>query len=226
MEQYNLIRRRRMKNLRLRVKEDGKVYVSAPYGVSVSVIDDFVASRADWIAEQRKKLSELAPSPTKTELNDGDVITLLGRPYVVTLVEGKEEAFLEGGMLVVPVENMNEAETKVLTLMAGICRSKCTEAVRMYLRKADYSGRAVDLQFKYMKSRWGSYNSRDNTITFNLAVCKLPEKYIDYIAAHEVTHIYVHNHSDDFYRAGEKIFDNFFRTDRELNKIRIGGIFS
>ncbi len=226
MEQYNLIRRRRMKNLRLRVKEDGKVYVSAPYGVSVSVIDDFVASRADWIAEQRKKLSELAPSPTKTELNDGDVITLLGRPYVVTLVEGKEEAFLEGGMLVVPVENMKEAETKVLTLMAGICRTKCTEAVRMYLRKADYSGRAVDLQFKYMKSRWGSYNSRDNTITFNLAVCKLPEKYIDYIAAHEVTHIYVHNHSDDFYRAGEKIFDNFFRTDRELNKIRIGGIFS
>lgn len=226
MEQYILTRRRRMKNLRLRIKEDGKVYVSAPYGVSVSIIDDFVASRTDWIAEQRERLSGSVPSAPKTELNDGDSIMILGEKYTVAFIDGKEEAFLEGGMLVVPVENENEAETKALTLMAEICRKKCTEAVGIYLEKAGYSGPPVNLRFKYMKSRWGSYNRQNNTITFNLAVCKLSEKYINYIAAHEVTHIYVHNHSDDFYRAGEKIYADFFRTDRELNKIRIGGIFS
>ena len=178
-----------MKNLRLRVKSDGNVCVSAPYGVSKTVIEEFVRSRADWISEQQKKLSEIVPQ-TPAELSDGSVITLL------------------------------------LMFMAKQCRKICTEAVQFYLERSGYKGSSVNLDFKYLKSRWGSYNRQKNLITFNLALCKLPEKYISYVAAHEVTHIFIHNHSDDFYKFGETIFKDFLKTDRELNRIRIGGLFS
>lgn len=214
-----------MKNLRLRVKSDGSVHVSAPYGVSQRTIDDFVESRTDWIREQRERLSEIAP-PSPSELSDGSVITLFGRQYVITVTDGEGEAFAEGGMLVVPLIDGESVETAVLVFMAKECRRICTEAVKVYLDRAGYKGSPVSLEFKYLKSRWGSYNRQKNKITFNLALCKLPEKYISYVAAHEVTHIFVHNHSDDFYKFGETIYDGFFRTDRELNKIRIGGLFS
>lgn len=225
MEKYNLVRRRGMKNLRLRVKADGSVHVSAPYGVAKSTIDEFVESRTEWIAEQRKRLSESVPQ-APAELSNGSVITLFGRKYTVTVREGDGGVFAEGNMLVVPSDNGGNIETAVLRFMAEQCRRICTEAVKFYLERAGYKGSAISLEFKYLKSRWGSYNRQKNLITLNLALCKLPEKYISYVAAHEVTHIFVHNHSDDFYKFGETIYDGFFRTDRELNKIRIGGLFS
>ena len=213
-----------MKNLRLRVKADGSVHVSAPYGVAKSTIDEFVESRTDWIKEQRKVLSEAVPQ-SPAELSDGSVITLLGRQYTVAVREGSS-VFTEGNMLVVPQNDGGNIETAVLRFMAEQCRRICTEAVKFYLDRAGYKGAPVSVCFKYLKSRWGSYNRQKNLITLNLALCKLPEKYISYVAAHEVTHIFVHNHSDDFYKFGETIYDGFFRTDRELNKIRIGGLFS
>ena len=76
-----------MKNLRLRVKSDGQVYVSAPYGVPLSVIEGFVESRTQWIAQQREKLSE-APVPA-AELSDGSVITVFGRQVVICVTEGE-----------------------------------------------------------------------------------------------------------------------------------------
>lgn len=213
-----------MKNLRLRVKADGSVHVSAPYGVAKSTIDEFVESRTDWIKEQRKVLSETVPQ-SPAELSDGSVITLFGRQCTVT-VRDVVGVFTEGDMLVVPSGDSGNIETAVLRFMAEQCRRICTEAVKFYLDRAGYKGAPVSVCFKYLKSRWGSYNRQKNLITLNLALCKLPEKYISYVAAHEVTHIFVHNHSDDFYKFGETIYDGFFRTDRELNKIRIGGLFS
>ncbi len=214
-----------MKNLRLRVKADGNVYVSAPYGVSQKAIDGFVESRTDWIREQREKLSEIVPS-SPSELTDGSVITLFGRQYVVIVIEGVGEPYTDGEKLVVPLRDGESPETAVLAFMAKECRRLCTDAVKAYLDHAGYKGSLVSLEFRYLKSRWGSYNKQKNKITFNLALCKLPEKFISYVAAHEVAHIFVHNHSDDFYKFGETIYENFFRTDRELNKIRIGGLFS
>lgn len=224
MEKYILTRKRRMKNLRLRVKEDGKVYVSAPYDVPISVIDDFVNSRTDWINEQRVKAAENRVAP-KTELNDGDIITFLGEQYVVTASKECDEPFIGYGRLMVPFSD-GSIEERVLTFMAKECRRICTEATAEYLKKAGYKGVPVQLSFKLLKSKWGSFNSRTNTITFNLAMCKLPEKYIRYVAAHEVTHIFVHNHSADFYKFGETLYKDFLITDRGLNRIRIGGIFS
>lgn len=214
-----------MKNLRLRVKSDGNVCVSAPYGVSKAVIEDFVNSRSDWIAEQRQKLAETIP-PTPAELSDGSVITLFGQQYVVCIINGDGEVFTEGNRLVVPLCESGNAETAVLMFMAKQCRKICTESVKLYLERAEYRGNPVNIDFKYLKSRWGSYNRQKNLITFNLALCKLSEKYISYVAAHEVTHIFVHNHSADFYSFGEAIFKDFLKTDRELNRIRIGGLFS
>ena len=213
-----------MKNLRLRVKSDGSVHVSAPYGVSKSVVDEFVSSRTDWIAEQRQKLAEIVP-PAPTELSDGSVITLFGSQYEISVLKSEGEVFISGDKLIVPLSEQS-LETAVLRFMAKECRRICTESVKYYLDRAGYKGQPVALDFKYLKSRWGSYNRQKNLITMNLALCKLPEKYISYVAAHEVTHIFVHNHSDEFYKFGEAIFKDFLKTDRELNRIRIGGLFS
>ncbi|WP_062202728.1 M48 family metallopeptidase [Demequina salsinemoris] len=59
---YALVRRKGMKNLRIRVRPaDGGVAVSAPHWVPKRTIDDFVAGRSEWIARERARLATLPP---------------------------------------------------------------------------------------------------------------------------------------------------------------------
>ena len=54
---------KRIKNVNMRVKPDGSVSVSAPYGTDRGFIDDFVLSRKQFIAAARRKMSIRQPVP-------------------------------------------------------------------------------------------------------------------------------------------------------------------
>ena len=69
---YHLVRRS-VKNLNLRVREDGSVWVSAHPRIPAGQVDSFVAGRADWIraaqasCEQRQPLAPALSQLEKTE---------------------------------------------------------------------------------------------------------------------------------------------------------------
>ena len=52
--------RKRVKNLNLRVRADGSIAVSAPAGVAVAAVDEFVRRKAGWIAQVEQKLADTA----------------------------------------------------------------------------------------------------------------------------------------------------------------------
>ncbi|WP_062079341.1 M48 family metallopeptidase [Demequina globuliformis] len=60
--QYSLTRRKNMRRTVLRVGADGAVRVSAPPWVARREIDEFVASKAAWIA-RRQALADTLPAP-------------------------------------------------------------------------------------------------------------------------------------------------------------------
>lgn len=213
-----------MKNLRLRVDDNGTVLVSAPYSVSRERIDEFVNSRAEWINAQRAELSE-----RKTELSNGSTVTIFDEMYTVEIRQGSDGCQISGNTLVVTLsepENTACAEQFVLSYMARLCREVLETAFVRYLKLSGFRGTPPTLRLALLKSCWGSCNRRSNVITFNLYLCKLPKRFAEYVAAHEVTHLFVPNHSDDFYAFGEQIYSGFRATDRELNKKRTGNIFS
>ena len=63
------IHRKSIKNIHLRVRGDGSVHVSAPWGVSRAAVEAFVASNAVWIAgaQARAQAFEAVPLPTPEE---------------------------------------------------------------------------------------------------------------------------------------------------------------
>jgi len=57
--------RKRMKTIRLRViPPHGAVKVSAPYGVPLHFIEQFVADKSAWVREQQTRLQQLPPPLT------------------------------------------------------------------------------------------------------------------------------------------------------------------
>lgn len=67
---YHLVRRS-VKNINLRVREDGTVWVSAPSRVGVEQLDRFVAGRADWIRKAKENYARRASL--------GEALTVLSR---------------------------------------------------------------------------------------------------------------------------------------------------
>jgi predicted metal-dependent hydrolase len=60
------------------------------------------------------------------------------------------------------------------------------------------------LNFKRMKSRWGSCDQRHN-IVINIFLIQLPWDCIDYVLLHELTHTRALHHGPDFWSAMERV---------------------
>lgn len=58
------------------------------------------------------------------------------------------------------------------------------------------------------KTRWGSCNSK-GVIHLNWRLIQLPIELIDYVVAHELSHLIEMNHSPAFWAQVERIYPNF-----------------
>ncbi|MFA6948684.1 MAG: YgjP-like metallopeptidase domain-containing protein [Eubacteriales bacterium] len=50
-----------------------------------------------------------------------------------------------------------------------------------------------------MTSRWGSCNYVTRSLTFSSRLARLPRRYAEYVAAHELAHLAIHDHSPRFH---------------------------
>ena len=82
------LQRKQVKNINLRIRQDGTVYVSASPTVSLTVIEKFMQSRSGLILSAIEG-AKLAQRP----LNDpaGESITVLGRVLPVTVIQGSNQ---------------------------------------------------------------------------------------------------------------------------------------
>ena len=64
------------------------------------------------------------------------------------------------------------------------------------------------IRIKKLKSRWGSCSSKKN-LNFNLSLIKTPTSIIDYVIAHEVSHLKEMNHSPAFWEVVESIYPKY-----------------
>lgn len=69
--------------------------------------------------------------------------------------------------------------------------------------------------FRYMKTKWASC-SRQNKITFNLMLKYLPPQLIRYITFHEMTHLLVPNHKQNFWSLVKRKFKDYAHYEEQL----------
>ena len=104
-----------IKNVNLRIRPDGSVYVSAPFGTSRTLIDAFVASKSKQILAIQQAQSAMAPTPRTYA--DGEVIQLLGRSVTLRAVQGtRDEAVWQDDTLLLRLRHpADSAARKRLT---------------------------------------------------------------------------------------------------------------
>ena len=209
--------RKNIRTLRLTVRRDGQVCVSAPLFLSEACIENFVRDKRDWIETQRAKMAAL-PTPTQAQYVTGEPFVLFGRAYNLRVIEGRTDLlFLD--------ETANEAVLTLRTLgtperRGAFLREWRREALRQEIaqRLPAWEARtglhSSDFSIRDMHTRWGSCNTRTGKIWFSLLLSEKSEESIDYVILHELCHLRIPNHGADF----KALMDTYMPDWRERKK--------
>lgn len=215
---YYLTKRKNMKNLHLRVKEDLKIYVSAPYFAQMKIIDSFVLKRLDWVEKAKEQIRKQNQLMADKKQEENQYFLLFGSRYLKKLVPS-EECFVslkeDTALVYAPSEERAEKLLEefyrdyALRLSYKLLQEK--KEILLSLGLKQYP----EIKLRKMKARWGSCYYTKGKIMLNTELFKYPVFCIEFVLLHELCHFREHNHSKAFYQ----LLTSFMPDWRNAEKI-------
>lgn len=199
------LERKPVKNLNLRIRVDGTVYVSASEEVSAERIDQFILRKKDYILRnirQFQSIAELRQKPK--EYVSGESFYYLGHGLRLLVIEDERNCVTSDGVyLRLYVNNSDSHETKQKLVDRFFDQQRRTvfsdviDEIHPVFRK--YGVCVPSLRIRDMETRWGSCLAKKGIITLNKRLIEVPRHCIEYVITHEMCHFVHPNHSKQFY---------------------------
>jgi predicted metal-dependent hydrolase len=163
----------------------------------------FAQSQAGWLRERLRTI------PGPIPFVDGAEIPLRGKPHVLRAVGGLRGTVEVRGRdsdtglskIRVPGEDAH-VPRRVTDWLKKQARADLEPAVLGYAARLGVRPKRISIRDQ--SSRWGSC-SASGTLSFSWRLILAPPLVLDYLAAHEVTHLVEMNHSARFWRTLEAI---------------------
>jgi predicted metal-dependent hydrolase len=196
--------RKAVKNINLRIRSDCSVSVSANESVPVSVIDEFLQKKANYILSAIDKYAERARySVNEHSYLTGESFRYLGKDIRLKLTQGKDEVTADGVYLYLTVPNIDDIETKskqIIRWYDAQCREIFPQIIdKIYPIFRKHGVIMPSLILRDMSSRWGSCQPKRGAITLNKRLIEAPLSCIEYVIMHEFIHFLHPDHSKKFY---------------------------
>ena len=199
------LERKAVKNLNLRVRRDGSVYVSAHRRVPAAEIDGFVAKHWEYVREASRRMAELErrQNPSR-QYTDGEIFRILGKELPLRISPGEPERAEETeGCLLLRLRDPGDPE-KRRRLVESYLDRRCREVFQAVLEECwppfrKYGVPMPTLRVRRMRSRWGSCLTGQGVVTLNVWLLEFPMDSIRYVAFHELCHFVHPDHSGAFY---------------------------
>jgi len=180
----------RRKTLALKVV-DGQVVVYAQTGTSQQRIDAFVQRSQSWIDKQQtKQQKHQAEVANKTYTLDGQFM-YLGRSYTLAQLLA-EDIDTDQPLQAQLIHWFQQQAKRLLEQKTQAMATRIRQPYRGI--RQPYRG----IRLGYYRSKWGSCNSK-RVLSYHWAIVQAPEAVIDYLVAHEVSHLKHMNHSAQFW---------------------------
>ena len=191
------------KNTYIRVKEDGKIYITTNYFVSKKYIKQLLDNNYLTIKRmvERNKL--------KQEKNNS--FYFLGKKYDIIIVPTLEFDMTDNKIFVKSEEHLNKWYKMQII---NIYKQRLDYIYNLYNEKIPYP----KLKIRKMKTRWGVCNRSNNTITLNSELIKFDFSKIDYVIIHELSHFVYFDHSKNFWLQVSKYCPNYKEIRKTLKE--------
>ncbi|PXV91697.1 hypothetical protein C8E03_103258 [Lachnotalea glycerini] len=222
--EYQLTRKQ-VKNINLRVKPEGQVFVSASESVPVEFIDNFVKEKQEYIIralnkyEENRKYVSFAPR----QYVSGESFDILGKSLRLKVIQGKQESVTTDGVFIFLTLRNKENQKRKENLMNNWLKEMQTGTFDQISREIYQIFKKYDVEYpivkvRYMTSRWGSCQPKRGVITLNSKLIEAPRNCIEYVVLHEFTHFIHPNHSKKFYDFVAMLMPDWKERKMELEK--------
>lgn len=208
------LKRGKRRNIGFSVGPEGLV-VSAPRWVPLAEIDDAVRSKAKWIVGKLEQSRERAGriAAARIEWRDGATFPYLGEDVIVVL--DPRHAFTETGAML-NTDGQALPGMPRLTLHLGLSQSASErqirdavqawlmrQAKRIFAERLDHFAPLLGVQWRKLAlssagTLWGTAR-QDGSIRLNWRLVHFRMAVIDYVVAHELSHLRVMDHSPRFW---------------------------
>jgi predicted metal-dependent hydrolase len=200
-----LLTYKNVKNINLRIKSTGEIFVSANKSTSAYIVDKFVLSQAEYILKALKKFeSNNIYAPKPKQYISGENFKLLGKYLKLEVSVGeKETVYSDGIYLFLVIKDSTNLKRKIAMVNKWLtqeCKIIFDDIVTdVYIRFKEYGVPNPEIKVRSMKSRWGSCQPNKGIITLNLKLIESSRCCIEYVVIHEFCHFIHPNHSNKFY---------------------------
>ena len=200
--EFELVRSARRRSISIEIAK-AQVVVRAPYFVAKADIEKFVREKSLWVQHKlAQQEQQLAAVPTYS-FADGSRIPYLGGDLTLVVRKlPKADVVRYGAQLLVILTSRSrlpdEQQAKRL-----VCEWYQQQALALLRAKTDAATARLNVKhagvsIKATRSKWGHCTAQ-GAIQYNWQILLAPEPIVDYLVAHEVSHLLHHNHSPAFW---------------------------
>lgn len=197
---------------RLRLKCDPfqrKIFLTHPEGARIKDIDAFFTKAHAWLRQQ------VSNATSRTDLKHGSTIPILGVNYLIQYQPGeKPDVQVDQGLITVKGD-----ENRLQLVLGKWLRFHALGILKERSQKmATKIGVSIHkIKVRELKSIWGSC-AADGSLTYSWRLVMAPAFVLDYICAHEVSHIKERNHGPKFWALVESICPDYKDAKAWLRK--------
>lgn len=211
------LQRKDIRSIRLLLSPEGEIRMSVPESLSDSDAMAFVSSKLPWIY----KHLAIIEKKKSLEPDDFSKILFLGKSYT-TKTEFhtiSPRVFIDEPMIHV-VLKPDKSESELRGIIYAWYKSELRKIIPPLIEKWEpvMNVKVSSLQFREMKTRWGTCNTRSHKICFNIELAKKKMPCIEYIVVHEMSHLLFKGHGDDFKACMDKFLPGWRKLRKELRE--------
>ena len=218
------LERKQVKNVNLRIRKDGSVYVSANSKVSDEWIDNFVAEKGEYVLSAIEKFGRMEQAKGQPkQYVSGETFYIQGHGLRLDVAQGtKDEVYSDGVYIYLRLKNADDFAKRqryVNRFLDKQCKEIFGEILQEYYPLFQkYGVKEPILRIRSMDTRWGSCSVSRGVVTLNKQLLEAPRSCIEYVVMHELCHFIHPNHSKQFYSFLAMMMPDWKERREQLNK--------
>jgi predicted metal-dependent hydrolase len=190
----------------------GEVLLMLPRFVSDRDGMKFVERKRDWVLQMLEKQRERVDEVVDKQYVEGELFHFLGKAYPLAIYRAeKSQVQLVNDTFRVGVSARKGPLADAV--QKAIWQWYKDQAMRILLAKTDAQIARLErnhagVRLRRTKTKWG-HCTASGTIQYNWQIMAAPEPVIDYLVAHEVSHLVHPNHSAHFWAQVERLCPDY-----------------
>ena len=190
----------RRKTVALEVRPAG-VFVLAPTSICLAWLDDWLRERRVWVEQKMLAQQQRLQESSAIIWRSGMVLPYRGHDYVLKVLEGPAEVKIQGTSVCVGLGRSVKPESdRIKDLLTAWLRQQAEQVLteKTHALADKIQRQCGQVTIRLTKSKWGHCTSKGN-IQYSWPIMLAPESVIDYLVAHEVSHLRHANHGAQFW---------------------------